>query len=207
MKRFFACVLVCAAVALPVLANDFDSVCASLAAHPIVKGRFEQTRFIASMDRRLVSSGTYLIAAGRGMIWNTLKPYPSTMAVGTNSRVQWRPGGKKTAVPVAGNQTFLRIAAIMDGVFSGKAGTLKENFTVSFKGLPGGAWEIGLVPRDETVASFAKRIRIAGTGSGAAASVIETVELDEASGDSVVYKLSSPEYPARLTSEEASAFQ
>ena len=179
--------------------DAFTLTCARLAEHPFVKGQFEQEKTLSRLNRSLKSSGNFIIAAEQGMVWETLKPFPSTLALGKDYLVQSRPGGQKTVLSAAGNETFIRMAEVLNAVFSGNSQGLLENFDVYYAGGVSG-WKLGLVPLDKAIASFAVTIIMSGD------SVIRTMVINEQNGDSVSYLLSNHNYPADLDANEKALF-
>jgi hypothetical protein len=181
----------------------FVSVCKNLSSHRFVKGNFEQTKTIAGLsdgqERRLVSAGNFVIAGGTGMIWETLAPFPSTLAAGKNRLVQQRPGGKRTVVSAAGNETFLRFAEAISAVFSGDGDALLANFDIYFSGS-GGSWTLGLLPKEKSLRSFAASIVMQGGNA------IDSIYLRESSGGSIAYILKNHTYPTELTADENAFF-
>ena len=171
-----------------------------LAEHPIVKGEFEQEKILSRLGRSLKSSGNFIIVSELGMVWDTLKPFPSTMVLGKDYMTQSRPGGQKTVLSAAGNETFLGMAEVISSVFSGNTRGLLENFEVFFSGVPS-AWELGLLPRYKAIAGFAGRITLKGDA------VIRSIVVYEQNGDSIKYALSSHSYPLELSVHEKAFFQ
>ena len=183
----------------PETLGSFNRTCVRLAEHPIIKGNFEQEKRLNRLDRSLKSSGNFIIASEFGMVWETLQPFPSTMVLGNNYMMQFRPGGQKTVLSDDGNETFIRLAEILSAVFSGRSQTLINNFTIYYNGGSAG-WELGLVPLDSAVASFALNIIMKGD------SAIRSIVINEQNGDSITYSLFSHTYPAGLNANERNLF-
>src|SRR5574344_2565993 len=126
----FVCVLLfLVPVVLSAQTVTFESVCTSLAAHPITTGNFTQVKQIASAKRSLKSSGTFIFSLD-GIMWKTLKPFASTLVVGKTSVIQTTPDGKKTVIDASNNQIFTSISSTLSSIFSGDTGTLQKNFKV-----------------------------------------------------------------------------
>jgi hypothetical protein len=178
----------------------YREICAVLSAHPVVKGSFAQRKTISRLNRSLDSEGNFIIHAERGMVWETLRPFPSTLAVGRDYLVQWSPGGRKTRLDAGGNETFLRLAETISAVFSGDAGRLLDNFDNYFT-ESGGSWTLGLVPGERALRSFARRIILEGD------SVIRSITLYEQNGDTVAYVLSGHSFPGALNPDETALFE
>jgi hypothetical protein len=179
--------------------ESFRKTCAALAAYPVVKGSFEQEKVLNRLNRSLKSSGNFLIASGQGMVWDTVKPFPSALALGKDYLVQSRPGGERTVLSAAGNETFIRMAEVISAVFSGNISGLMENFRVYYSGAPS-AWELGLLPLDKAINNFALRIVMKGD------SVIKSITVYEQSGDTIIYGLSNHSYSSDLSLNEKAFF-
>ena len=187
----------------PQTTDAFRTTCSRLAEHPFIRGNFEQEKTLNRLNRSLKSSGNFIIAADQGMVWDTVKPFPSTLALGRDYLIQSRPGGQKTVLSAQGNETFLRMAEVISTVFSGNAQGLLDNFKVYYSGRVAGdviAWELGLSPLNNAINSFAEKIIMKG---GAA---IRSIQIHEQNGDTTAYILSNHSYPAELDVHEKALF-
>ena len=178
----------------------FEMTSARLSEHSIVKGNFEQEKILSRLGRSLRSSGDFIIASELGMVWDTIRPFPSTLVLGRDYFVQSRPGGQRTVLSAAGNETFLGMADVISAVFSGNIRRLLENFEVFYSGSPS-AWELGLLPSNRAIAAFAGRVVMKGDVS------IKSIVVNEHNGDSIVYILSNQSFPPELTIHERAFFQ
>ncbi|MCL2804575.1 MAG: outer membrane lipoprotein carrier protein LolA [Treponema sp.] len=177
----------------------FNATCTNLAEKPIVKGNFVQEKYLNRLDRSLISSGNYIIAAEQGMVWETLKPFPSTMIMGKDFIMQSRPDGRKSVLSAQGNESFTQMADILSSVFSGRGQGLLENFEVYFSGSVSN-WNMGLLPRSSVFASFAAKITMSGD------SAIRSIRIFEQNGDVITYTLSNLSHPTRLNNHEEAFF-
>ena len=175
------------------------TTCASLSEHPIVKGSFEQEKVLSRLNRSLKSSGYFIIDAAQGMVWDTIEPFASTLVLGKDYLAQGRPGVQKTVLSAAGNETFIRMAEVISAVFSGRSQELLDNFEVFYSGAPA-AWELGLLPIDKAITSFAGRITMAGD------SAIRSITVYEQNGDAIKYFLHNHNYPKNLSIHEKTFF-
>jgi hypothetical protein len=183
----------------PETMGAFNQTTERLAEHPIVRGSFAQEKILGGLGRSLKSSGNFIISSELGMVWDTLEPYPSTLALGKDYLVQSRPGGRKTVISAQGNETFIRLAEVISAVFSGNTRRLMENFDVYYTGGVSG-WELGLLPKDKAITSFAERIAITGN------SAINSIYINEQNGGAISYILSNHSYPPELALHEKSLF-
>jgi len=190
----------------PATMDAFKTVCSRLASHSVVQGNFEQEKTLSRLNRTLKSSGNFTIAAGLGMIWDTVKPFPSTLILGKDYLIQYRPGGQKTVLNAQGNETFLRMAEVINAVFSGDSQGLIDNFNIYYSGSAGARWELGLSPKDSAIGTFAEKIIMKGGGTPNGATAIMSILIYEKNGDAVLYNLSNHIYPAEMNVNEKKLF-
>ena len=178
---------------------SFKAAFQRLAEHPFIRGNFEQEKILGRLERSLKSSGNFIIAAEQGMVWDTVNPFPSTLVLGRDFLMQSRPGGQKNVLSAKGNETFLRLADVISAIFLGNANGLVHNFKVYYFGSSA-SWELGLVPLDRAINSFAQRIIMKGS------EVIRYIEITEQNGDSIKYIMSNHSFPAELNTSEQALF-
>ena len=179
--------------------NAFTATIGQLSDNKIVVGNFDQEKFLSRHNRRLKSSGNFIIASGRGMVWETLLPFPSVMTLGNDYLIQSRPGVQGTVLSAQGNETFIRLAEVISSIFSGNTRGLLDNFEVYFSGNTAD-WTLWLLPRDRTMAAFAERITMKGD------TVIRSILIHEQNNDTISYVLSNHRFPLELTENEISFF-
>jgi len=186
--------------------DAFKTACSRLAEHPVVRGNFEQEKTLSRLNRTLKSSGNFIIAAGLGLVWDTVKPFPSTLTMGKDYIIQSRSGGQKTVLSAQGNETFLRMAEVISAVFSGNSRGLMDNFNIYYSGGAGGivdadaSWELGLIPRDAAIGVFVEKIIMKGS------TTIRSIQIYEREGDSIQYVMTNHNYPVELNVNEKSLF-
>jgi len=178
---------------------SFRTVCQRISARPVVRGIFEQEKIISRLNRSLKSSGNFIIAANQGMVWNTSSPFPSALVLGRDFIIQSRPGGQRTLLSASGNETFLRMAEIINSVFTGNAQGLIENFEVYFL-QRGASWEMALIPLDRAINSFANTIIMNGD------TVIRFIQITEQNEDVIRYTLTNHTFSEALDANERSLF-
>jgi len=184
--------------------NAFNATCSRLAEHSVVRGNFEQEKTLSRLNRSLKSSGNFIIAKELGMVWDTVKPFPSTLTLGKDYIIQSRPGGQKTVLNAQGNETFLRMAEVISAIFSGNSKGLIDNFNIFYSGN-GGEWELGLSPKDSAIGAFAEKIIMKGITSNNT-NAIKSILIYEQSGDTVLYVLSNHSYSEDLNVNEKKLF-
>lgn len=178
---------------------SFRAACRSISQHPIVRGNFEQEKFISRLNRSLKSSGNFIIAANLGMVWDTVTPFPSTLVLGSDFIIQSRPGGQRTVLSAQGNETFLRMADVISAVFTGNEQGLIDNFEVYYYER-GSSWELALIPLDNSINSFANVIVMNGD------TVIRSIQITEQNDDTITYTLTNHNFPGALSASEQILF-
>lgn len=197
----------CRAVALALLlaasaahsANDaMDGVRQRLVDATLIRGEFQQTRRIAGFRNPLLSSGQFVLVAGRGVLWHTQRPFASTLVV-TGTRLEQRnASGKITNQLDAGNQPALR--AINDALLSlltADAAGLRAHFSIAATLDDANGWTLSLVPRDALLARQLRAVRLQGDR------LVREVELSEQGGDSTVIRFSALSAGGALQPDEA----
>jgi len=179
--------------------NDFRLTCALISQNQYIRGNFNQEKRITRLNRTVASSGVFVVASDMGMVWDTLKPFPTTLTLGKDYMIQSRSGGQRILLSVKGNETFIQMAQVISAVFTGNANELESNFEIFYRKNQS-SWEIGLKPLNKTINSFAQRIIINGD------TLIKIIILIENSGDSIKYDLYNHIVSGALTENEKSYF-
>lgn len=179
---------------------EFDKVCQNIAAHKITKGNFSQIKMIKKISREIRSSGTFIVSVDDGVLWNTQKPFKSSMAITKSGIVQTAANGKKSVVSSGSNATFEQVSSLMTSLFNGDSSALNKNFEIEFIGSAK-SWNVNLTPRDSSIRSVISVIEMAGSAS------IDTMILHEQTGDFTKYEFSNQTFPSALTEEEKSGFK
>ncbi len=187
-----------------VFSADLKSVCDGLSKTPITKGDFTQIKTINAKGRTLKSSGNFIISL-EGIIWKTLKPFPSNLIVTENAMIQIAADGKKNVMSASDNQIFQNIAQTLSSVFAGNSAILEKNFDVDFKEVEAGKWIVVLTPKDTTIGSIMKTLTLEGSISSANV-ILSSLELAEASNNKIRYEFSNQIYPKELTTDEKAFF-
>ncbi|MBR1403694.1 MAG: outer membrane lipoprotein carrier protein LolA [Treponema sp.] len=177
----------------------FNDVCVSISAHKVTKGSFTQTKLIKKISREIKSSGTFIVSVDDGVLWNTQKPFASSMAITKNGIVQTAANGKKSVVSAGSNATFEQVSSLMTSLFNGDAGELEKNFEIEFIGSTAN-WNVNLVPRDASIKSFIAQIEMAGRAT------IDSMTLHEPSGDFTKYEFTNQSFTDSLTESEKAGF-
>ncbi|GMO37453.1 MAG: hypothetical protein Ta2F_13660 [Termitinemataceae bacterium] len=175
----------------------FDEICALLSVNSVVKGNFNETKTLLHRDK-IESSGKFTISVQDGMIWQTITPRPSIIAVGKEYIVRTTSHRK---IRVTGNEAamFLRISEMLKAVFSGDSAYIKKTFDIYFAETDEN-WIIALTPKSSTFKKLINKIAIQGK------TTINKVLIEETTNDTDNYDLSNYSYAKELTAQEKNYF-
>ena len=184
-----------------------EGVCKSLASHPNTSGDFKQTKTLQTNGRKLTSTGKFIFCP-LGILWQTEKPFPSSLILTEDAMIQIAANGKKSVMSGKDNQIFANISATLSSVFSGNAEELKKNFNCKFEEGADGGWKVYLTPKDSTIAAVMKSLVLAGTfeEGSAAGALLTTLEMTEMSDNTILYEFANQKYPKELSADEKQNF-
>jgi len=206
MNRFLRtlCVLVMLAVVAPAwAANDVDVVKQRVAKVDVLRGEFTQEKQVAGFKNPLRSQGRFVLAQEHGVIWTTLKPFPSEVVV-TRDRILSRQRDGSSRVEMDGRQqpAMRSVNAIMFALMSGDAQALSAQFTVKVEVLPGNAWRMQLTPRSAMLGKVFAQLTLSGDR------YVREVQINEANQDVTrIHFAGMSETPATLSADEGGRFE
>lgn len=203
MKKLISGIAASLILAASVFAVSLDDVCAGLAKHPVTTGNFVQTKTMKANNRALKSSGNFIFGL-EGIVWNTLKPFPSTMAITKDRIIQTARDGSQTVIEASGNEIFGSVANTLTAVFSNDLTLLSKNFETSFTDNKNGTWSVALTPKDDTVKAVMKSLVLSGTNSSDIC--LNQMVMVEASENTITYDFLDQKYPKELTADEKAFF-
>lgn len=180
--------------------QTLESVCKSLAAHPNTTGDFTQIKTLQTNGRKLTSTGKFIFSQ-EGILWQTEKPFPSSLILTKEAMVQVAANGKKSVMSGKDNQIFANISDTLSSVFSGNVDALKKNFECELIQEADTGWKILLTPKDSTIASVMKSMVLAGAGAD-----LISLEMSEASENTIRYEFKNQKYPEELSADEKQIF-
>ena len=206
MNRFLRmlCVLVMLAMVAPAFAaTDVEAVKQRVAKVDVLRGEFTQEKQVAGFKNPLRSQGRFVLAQDHGVVWTTLKPFPSEVVV-TRDRILSRQRDGSTRVELdARQQPAMRsVNAIMFALMSGDAQALSAQFTVKVEVLPGNAWRMQLTPRSAMLGKVFAQLTLSGDR------YVREVQINEANQDVTrIHFTGMSETPAALSAEEGGKFE
>lgn len=181
---------VCAADALQTLRGRLDDAA-------LLRGQFTQSRRLSGFRHPLRSSGEFVLARGRGILWLTRRPFVSTTIV-TPDRVETRDAqGQRSQVLEANGEPALRtINTMLLAALSGDLGPLRALFTIDAVPVGDAGWRLELTPTDKALAAQFARITMSGER------YVQAIFLDERGGDRTEVGFSGVHAAAALSAAE-----
>ena len=199
----FVLVLVAAgAVPMAIAADPLLQVRDQVAQVPVLRGDFAQEKQVAGFRNPLRSSGRFLLARDKGVVWTTTAPFPSELVI-TRDRILSRQRDGSRRVEVDGKQQpgLRSVNAMMFALMSGDMKALTSTFDVKSEPATTG-WAMTLVPRSRQLAQAFTSVRLSGDR------YVREVELREANGDLTRLRFSGmSEAPATLSRDEAARLE
>jgi len=192
-------------VAGPALAApaDVDLVKQRVAKVSVLRGEFSQDKQVAGFRNPLRSQGRFVLAQDRGVIWTTLRPFPSEVVV-TRDRILSRQSDGSSRVELDGRQqpAMRSVNAIMFALMSGDAQALSAQFAVKVEALPENGWRMQLTPRSPMLAKVFSALSLSGDR------YVREVQITEANQDVTRIHFSAmSETPAQLSADEGRRFE
>lgn len=177
------------------LPTTLEEVGQLLSQHPCTRGSFVQEKLLPTIKRPLTSSGTFLITADRGIIWQTEKPYPSIMVVGGSHVSQGTSPDTITRMDTSSNRLFMEFSQAISAAFSGDVKRIQDSFHVNFS-HGDSQWTLLLEPREKTVAQLVKSIQLQGD------QLLKMVTMTEQTGSTIAYIFSHHSFSQEPTEYE-----
>ena len=111
-------------------AVQVSKIQAMLAKPAIMCGRFDQTKTLAGIKKPLASNGRFCVVAGKGVLWRTLKPFPSTMRLTRDEIVNYQGDRVAMRLDAKSEPTVRMINNVLFSLLSGDLAQLDSVFEV-----------------------------------------------------------------------------
>ena len=200
-RRAFCLALLATPAAVAAESALLREVRARLTDEPVVRGAFEQRKTVKGFRNPLVSSGEFVVAQQRGVLWRTLEPFASTLVV-TRDRVLARGADGSVARRLSASEepAVRAISETLFGVMAADLTALEQRFLISGESGREG-WKLALLPREAALARWVQRVELEGER------FLRLVRLHEASGDQTLIRLSRHTTAAALSADEEARFE
>lgn len=111
----------------------------------VLRGRFEQLRFLQGFQTPLKSAGTFVLAPELGLIWRTETPFELTTVMSPAGLVQEVGGRETMRMPSARIPFISKLYAMLGGALTGDWEALSGAFNITRK-TEGKGWRLKLEP-------------------------------------------------------------
>ncbi len=129
----------CAAVPAPPRAET------ALKEGQLLRGRFEQERFLKGFDAPLKTAGSFALAPGRGLIWRAETPFAVTTVMSPAGLVQEVDGKQTMSLPSTRIPFMTKLYSMLSGALTGEWGELESAFKIARAG-DAKKWELRFTP-------------------------------------------------------------
>lgn len=198
-RTLLACILAALASGA-VAASPVAGVQALLAKPAVMCGRFDQLKQLVGMKKPLAADGRFCVVAGKGVLWRTLKPFPSTLRLTKDDIVHFQGGRVAMRLDAKTEPTVRMINSVLFSLLAGDLGQLETLFAVDGT-VEGGGWNVTLKAREATLAKAIGTIKLDG------ANYVKHIVIDEASGDRTAITFSNiATGDTAMTADEAALF-
>ena len=166
----------------------------------IMCGRFDQTKQLAGMKKPLASNGRFCVVAGKGVLWRTLQPFPSTLRLTRDEIVNYQGDRVAMRLDAKTEPTVRMINNVLFSLLSGDLGQLDSLFEVDGT-VDANSWAVALKARQP---GLEKAIGIIKLEGGA---YVKNIVMSQAGGDTTNIVFSAIQTgETALTKEEAALF-
>ncbi|MRW89275.1 outer membrane lipoprotein carrier protein LolA [Duganella sp. FT80W] len=197
-KFLIAATLLCAGAAQA--AVPAAKIQAMLAKPAVMCGRFDQTKTLAGMKKPLASEGRFCVVAGKGVLWRTLKPFPSTLRLTRDEIVNYQGDRVAMRLDAKTEPTVRVINNVLFSLLSGDLGQLDTLFEGDGS-VDANSWNVSLKPRQAALEKAIGTIKLDG------GAYVKSIVMNEGSGDRTHIVFSDIKTgEAAMSKEEAALF-
>lgn len=181
-------------------AVQVSKIQAMLAKPAVMCGRFDQTKTLAGMKKPLASNGRFCVVAGKGVLWRTLKPFPSTMRLTRDEIVNYQGDRVAMRLDAKTEPTVRMINNVLFSLLSGDLAQLESLFEVDGT-VDASSWNVALKARQAALDKAIGTIKLEG------GAYVKNIVMSENSGDRTNIVFSDIKTgESALTAEEAALF-
>ena len=112
----------------------------------MLRGRFLQQRFLQGFNAPLTSSGSFILAPNRGLIWRGETPFALLTVMGPGGLVQRVVGGATTRYPASKLPLLAQLFEVFSAALGGDWAKLLGIFDIQKTGTTQ-SWQVMLTPR------------------------------------------------------------
>jgi len=156
--------------------NLTNAIRAQLVQPAVLRGQFEQTKQVVGFKKALRSSGNFLVAQNRGVLWNTQTPFMSQLKLTRTEIVASQDGQIAFRLNASKEPTVRIINSLMFSLLSGNVSELARQFKVAGSSNHQG-WKLQLTPLPTGLEKVMSQISLSGD------KYVRNIDINETSGD------------------------
>ncbi|MCF0214859.1 MAG: outer membrane lipoprotein carrier protein LolA [Fibrobacteraceae bacterium] len=180
---------------------EAEQVLKKFAESAVVQGNFKQIKYIKKISRSFEAEGTFLIAKDYGVVWNTEKPFKSTMIITQTQMIQKSASGMVSKMDASENAVFGEFSKTIQSIFSGDLKSIEEHFTLN-PPKSSNTKGITLAPKEKAVRQVIDNIQLNITGNE-----LKNIIMTDSDGNLLTYEFSNQETYKTITEVQKQLFQ
>jgi len=182
MRRWVAALVALWLAGPAAAAFDVGQLMAELAKHPGGRASFTEKKYLAVLDKPVVSSGEMSFRPPDRMEKRTLSPRPETLVLDKDVLSLER-DKRKLSIRLETQPEALAFVDSIRALLAGDRTTLEKTYLLLLSGSPQ-KWVLSLLPSDQRIAALVLRITVSGSGNQ-----IHSIEYLQADGDRTVLSI------------------
>lgn len=166
-------------LALPALAWDLGDLMQDLARQKGGRAKFSEKKFVAILDKPVVSSGELVYIAPGHLEKRTLQPKPEFLVL-EGDTLNIERGKQKMTLRLSDYPEAVAFVDSIRGTLAGDRAVLERSYGLHLAGAPE-RWTLTLLPKDQRIAALVLRITVSGSRNQ-----VRSIEYLQADGDRAV---------------------
>jgi len=139
-------------------------------------GKFNQKKILSGFKSALNSDGRFCVHANKGIIWQTLKPFPNTLHLTKNEITQWQGDRVIMRMDAQREPAIQMINNVLFSLIAGDFSQLEKLFQAESR-IKDNKWHVALKAKDRGLSKAIERISLNGDA------YVRDISINEASGD------------------------
>lgn len=161
----------------------------------VVRGSFVQEKRITQLSRAILSRGQMTVARNDGLIWRIESPLQMSIAFSGDLVIEIDSTGRRRVQDNRDNRVQAEVSRVFKSLLAADLDVLEQYFNLEASGDLQ-HWDIDLTPRSTELGKFIKTLELSGGRH------IETIRVEEASGDTTLIRLLDVATANSLTADE-----
>ena len=194
-----ACALALAAVAL-LGAAPAEKIQSIIARPKVLCGRFDQSKQLVGLKKPVTSSGRFCFLAGKGVLWRSLQPFPTTLRLTRDQIIQMQGERVTMRLDAQREPAVQMIHNVLFALLAGDLGQLEKLFVIEGD-VHEKSWSVTLKARQPDLAKAIGGIALEG------GVFVKGITISEANGDLTKIEFSAIQTgDGAMTAQEAALF-